>query len=85
MTRDEIAKLVDEDTLLADGLEDAIVGVLFAPMRVLYDTGRVLGILMTRDGMSEEEACEFFQFNIEGAFMGPKTPVFLYVEAAIDD
>ena len=32
---------------------------------------------MDRDGMSEEEACEFFTFNIEGAWVGPMTPVFV--------
>ena len=28
--------------------------------------------------MSYEEAVEFFEFNIEGAYMGPLTPVYVY-------
>jgi hypothetical protein len=84
MTRDEIAAKVDEDTILADGLEDAIVGVLFEPMRVLYDTRRVIDVLMSRDEMTEEEAVEFFEYNIAGAYVGPKTPVFLPVGELLD-
>ena len=84
MTRDEIAAKVDEDTVLADGLEGAIVGVLFEPMRVLYDTRRVIDLLMSRDEMTEEEAVEFFEYNIAGAYAGPKTPVFLPVQEMID-
>ena len=78
MTREELAARVDPDTMLADGLEDAAVGVLFAPTRVLYDTEKVLEVLMKRDGMSHDDAYEFFSFNIEGAYVGPKTPVFMF-------
>jgi len=38
---------------------------------------KVLEILMTRDGMSYEEAREFYEFNIVGAYVGPGTPVFV--------
>jgi hypothetical protein len=85
MTRDEIAKLVDADTLLADGLEGAIIGVLFEPKRVLYDSRKVIDLLMARDGMTEEEAVEFAEFNIFSAYVGPKTPVFLPVQEMIEE
>ena len=32
---------------------------------------------MTRDGMTEEEAQEYFDFNVEGAYMGEKTPIWV--------
>ena len=32
---------------------------------------------MKRDGMEEEEAVEFFQFNIQGAYLGGATPAFM--------
>jgi hypothetical protein len=32
---------------------------------------------MERDGMERDEAEEFFDFNIEGAYVGPETPVFI--------
>ena len=30
-----------------------------------------------RRGMSEEEAVDFFEFNVAGAYMGPNTPMFV--------
>ena len=32
---------------------------------------------MNRDGMSHEEAVEFFEFNTKGAYLGPNTPIFI--------
>jgi len=34
--------------------------------------------LMINDGMSDEEAEEYFLFNIEGAYIGIDTPVLVY-------
>lgn len=82
MTRDEIAKLVDADTLLADGYEDAVIGVLFEPKRVIYSSNKIVEILKARDDMAVLDAWEFFYFNIKGAYMGPKTPVFMEQENA---
>lgn len=85
MTRDEIVKLVDEDSLFADGFDDAIAGVVFEPKRVLYDLTKIVKTLMERDGMSGDEAEEYFEYNIEGAYMGPKTPVFAVITRWSDD
>ena len=32
--------------------------------------------MQTRDGMSEEDAIDFFYYNIVGAYMGEHTPCF---------
>ena len=68
------------DLLFADGFDGAIVGVLEqlkGPALVCYDTAQCLAILEERDGMDEDEAMEFFQFNITGAYVGARTPLFL--------
>ena len=31
---------------------------------------------MERDGMSDEEAVEYFEFNVTGAWVGENTPIF---------
>jgi hypothetical protein len=70
----------DEAFLLADGFEDAFVGVVTGKGRepvVCYDRERCIGVLIARDGMSREEAEEFFGFNVEDAWVGERTPVFL--------
>lgn len=69
------------DALFADGLEEAILGIAErcskAPL-VVYDADKCIEILATRDGMSREEAEEFFHFNILGAWVGEGTPLFLW-------
>jgi len=68
-----------EDIMLADGFEDAFLGIgqQFTMHFAVYDHGRCVRILMERDGMTEEEAEEFMDFNVTGAWVGKGTPVFL--------
>jgi hypothetical protein len=73
----------DDDLLYADGLLYAMVGIATRAdgLRVVaYNVDRIIEVLMKRDGMSEEEAHEFYEFNIACAWMGDKTPIF--IEAA---
>lgn len=59
----------------------AIIGIVTHPDKVskavLYDEELVIKALIREDGMDEDEAREFFDFNIIGAYVGPKTPLFL--------
>ncbi len=66
--------------MLADGLEDAFLGIVERygePPVAAYDKAKVLDIFRRRDGMTPEDAQEFFDFNVIGAGVGPLTPVFL--------
>ena len=67
------------NALLADGLDDALAGY-DTQGRAIYLVNEILGILETRDGMTEEEAVEFFEFNIAGAYVGEYTPIYMYEE-----
>jgi hypothetical protein len=85
MNRKEIEEMyVDDepDILFADGFDSAIMGVVQDPWqdnttRVLYSIERILKTLMDRDEMTYEDASEYFEFNIRGAYMGKYTPLFL--------
>ncbi len=80
---DEYAYSNDAEILVADGLDDAILGVDTenpGGPRAVYSTSKVLKILMERDGMSWIDAEEFFSFNISGAYMGPTTPLWIHDE-----
>ena len=71
---------INPDALLADGFDDALLGVCyqFGQLPVTsYDYNKCIDILIQRDGMSEEEALEYFEFNVLGSYMGPNTPVFI--------
>ena len=74
---EELAEQNDE-ILLADGFEDAIIGSvqIFNKTVALYDRERCLEVLMKRDSMTYEEAVEFFDFNVTGAYVGDLTPAF---------
>ena len=50
-----------------------------------YDREKVIEIFMTRDGMSYEEAEEFYGFNIQGGWHGDKTPVYMIPYKREDD
>ena len=69
------------DLLKADGFDEAVIGVVerLGTQAICYDTEKVIEILM-RD-MSEEEALEYFQYNIAGAWVGEHTPFFLTRES----
>jgi len=71
----------NEDALMADGFEEAIVGVAERcgqPSLVVYDAEKCLSILQDRDGMSREDAIDYFGFNTLGAWVGEHTPLFLW-------
>jgi len=44
---------------------------------LVYDVEKIIDILI-QQGMSDEEAWEYYGFNIEGAYVGEKTPLFFY-------
>ncbi len=75
--KEQIAEC-NEEALLADGFEDALIGYaeIYHETIALYDKAKCLKILMKRDGMTEEEASEFFEFNTQGAYCGKGTPAF---------
>jgi hypothetical protein len=67
------------EILVADGYDDAILGYAYTPGRgyyVVYDGEKCVEILM-KQGMDEDTAWEFFEFNTEGAWVGEGTPAFL--------
>lgn len=78
MTQKKIDKLIeqypDEEFLQIDGFDDAIMGVT-EDMVLVYDVNKILNILALE--MDMVDAKEHFLFNISGAFMGEKTPIFV--------
>jgi hypothetical protein len=78
--REEIAENYP-DLLVMDPeyLDEAIIGVAtrIGLEAVCYDTEKVIELLMQHDGMGYEEAIEYMDFNMKGAWVGETTPVFL--------
>lgn len=65
--------------LTLDGLDDAIVGVAHRAAQdpvLVYDRDLIIKNLM--QDMSEEDAVDFFDYNILQLFAGDGTPVILF-------
>lgn len=71
---------VNEDAMFADDHDNALVGFVehfkVGPVAV-YDKSIVLRNLCERDGMSLEDAEEWFYYNILGSWVGNGTPAFI--------
>lgn len=82
MDRDEIEAFVgdvapDEDIILADGLDEAFLGLApeMEPPIAVYSETKAIEIL-SKQGMSRDEAVEYFQYNVVGSlFEG--SPMFI--------
>jgi len=77
----EFLSELDDDVLVLepDSFDAAIVGLVRRvdrPPVVCYSVEKILEVLM-EDGMDEEEAREYYQYNILGAYVGEATPMFL--------
>jgi hypothetical protein len=72
-----------------DGFDDALIGygTQFNSDVAIYDYEKCVMILVKRDGMTYEEAKEYMEYNVCGAWMGKNTPVFLRetVDETFDD
>jgi hypothetical protein len=65
----------DEEILKADGFDEAVIGIEEGTMRLIYSITKCIEIMMTRDEMSMEDAMEHFRYNVSGAYVGKKTPI----------
>jgi len=71
-------ELASNECLLADGYEDALIGISEGPNPVaVYDTELCIKCLMDNDKMSQEDAVEYFYYNTVGCYVGDKTPLFI--------
>jgi hypothetical protein len=73
---------IDEEVILFDGYEEALVGYgyTFASnghlVVAIYDYNKCLECLL-KQGMSEEDAIEWFETNTLGCYAGKNQPVFM--------
>jgi len=68
-----IEKYDGELFLKADGFDEAIIGVDESTMRLIYSISKCIEILC-RD-MEQEDALEYFYYNVSGSYVGEQTPI----------
>jgi hypothetical protein len=69
-----IEQYQDEEILIADGFDDAVIGIDEKSMRLIYSVEKCIEILM-KQGMDMTEAVEYFEYNVSGSYVGEKTPI----------
>ena len=75
---DTWALLEDEECMVADGFDEAVIGIVYgAQPKAVYSVRKIIDILMGED-MSYEDAIEHFEYNIAGSYVGEKTPIYVY-------
>lgn len=71
---DILDQYCDEEILLADGFDNAVIGIDEFSYRLIYSKQKCIDILT--ENMTEEEALEHFSYNVSGSYVGEKTPIF---------
>lgn len=75
---------MNNDTLTIDNYDFALVGVCMTwhgnmlVERCIYDGMAIVEAMVEQDGMTEEDAIEFIDFDIVGAFVGESTPIVMW-------
>ena len=72
---------MEDNILLADGFDAALIGTgerCGQPTLAVYDREKCIEVLQGQ-GMSYDEAQEYFDFNVVGAWVGEQTPIFVDV------
>lgn len=64
-----------EELTLADGFDEAVIGIEISSMRLIYSVRMVIDIMMDRDGMDEQEAIDWYEYNMQSTWVGDTTPI----------
>jgi len=78
MLEEIISAYPEDEFLIADGFDGAIIGIDEKSMRLIYSVKKSIEILIVDQLMMEEEAIEHFEFNVAGSYVGEKTPIWCY-------
>lgn len=68
----------DENALLMDGFDEALIGFsqrINEPLLAVYSYSKMIETLISRDGMTDEEAMEYVDYNCVGSWVGERTPI----------
>ena len=77
MNRKEQLEERYESFLVADGFDEAILGMDEGSERVIYSISKCIEIL-EKDDMSREDAIDYLYYNCVGAYVGEQTPIWCW-------
>jgi hypothetical protein len=77
MLKNIIEQFEETEFLKADGFDEAVMGFDLNSDRLIYSISKMIEILM-QDGMDRVDAIEYLEFNTFGAYVGEKTPIYMW-------
>lgn len=84
----EVLAAYNPQIITWDGFDAAIIGIADRcgqPALVIYDYEKMVRILVKRDGMTDEEAREYIDFNFTGGWAGEHTPICLRMPQELEE
>lgn len=86
--REALCEIAGDDNLLfMEGFDQCILGIAMthgSVPRVSYSVELILETLENRDGMSHDEALEYYEHNIGCSYAGPYTPALVIAAPGVD-
>jgi len=76
----ELIDEMAEGAIVMDGFDDCIVGIseeFGHDTKIVYSKQRIIEKLVKTDHMTEEEAVDYFYYNMVGGYFGERNPIFL--------
>ena len=78
----DIEDFVNPDVLFLeprDLYDSCIVGTTYDGSQLVYNSFLIIQALCSESNMDQEEASEYFEYNILGSYVGEHTPIFIEV------
>jgi len=67
-----------ETAIVYDGLDDAVIGYDSDLFKLIYSADKILEILQEDQGMSYDEAVDYYCYNIDCLYAGEQTPILMW-------
>ena len=73
---------LNPDAVLWTGLDAAVIGIALRGTKpvAVYDYDLMVAAFMQNDGWTRDDAVEWIEFNVTGAFVGAGTPFHVYTD-----
>ena len=71
------------EALFIDGFDNALIGIARrcgSSDVAVYDYAKCVDVMVDRDGMSHDEAVEYMEYNVAGAYVGENGPILVDLE-----
>lgn len=88
MPKQSLIDTLPEGCIAWDGFDSCAIGLAercgSGPL-VIYDFDAMVQLRVDRDGLSLDDAAEYIEFNIIGAYVGENTPYIMTERLNVDD